>query len=52
MEEPIAEPAEPQSYSAQDDGDLIRRIEALRQQNGDDSEELIDEIQNLLDGLE
>ena len=35
-----------------DDGDLIKKIEDLRQSNGGDSDDLVAEIKKLLDGLE
>src|SRR5699024_4110745 len=35
-----------------DDGDIIKKIEDLRQSNGGDSDDLVAEIKKLLDGLE
>lgn len=40
------------SYVSQNDSDLIRKIEQLRQNGGGDSDDMVAEIKKLLDGLE
>ena len=52
---PAEEPKpQPQSiYVSQDDNDLIRKIQQLRDNNaGKDSDELVEQIKKLLDGVE
>ncbi len=40
------------SYVSQNDSDLIRKIEQLRQNGGGDTDDMVAEIKKLLDGLE
>ena len=50
---PKAEPAKPRAQYTQNDSDLVRRIEELRRNNeGGDSDELLDEIKKLLDTVD
>lgn len=52
-EQPAQDEAPKASYIPQDDSDLIKKIEELRQNNqGGNPDDLIDEIKKLLDGLE
>lgn len=51
--EPVVEEQPRATYVPQDDSELIRKIEEIRRNSqGTDSDELIDEIRKLLDGLE
>ncbi|MCH5159437.1 MAG: NYN domain-containing protein [Clostridiales bacterium] len=50
---PVKEPAKPRTQYAQNDSDLVRRIEELRRNNeGGDSDELLEEIKKLLDTVD
>lgn len=55
---PKAEPAQPKeetpraTYVSQNDSDLIKRIEQLRNSGNNDSDDMVAEIKKLLDGLE
>lgn len=51
-EEQPKEEAPRASYVSQNDSDLIRKIEQLRQNGSGDSEDMVAEIKKLLDGLE
>ena len=51
--EPEKEPARPRTQYASNDSDLVRRIEELRRNNeGGDSDELLEEIKKLLDNVD
>ena len=52
--EPVKEPAKPHpQYASPSDGDLVRRIEELRRNNeGGDSDDLLEQIKKLLDTVD